>query len=108
MNRQLKRMPLTGVSRVRVFDPDGEPIADTALLKDEIERKDLPPIRKPSAIEEAWLNFVRSANRAFENINIASSRMAEARTLEEEVAIALQGMKSIRNALTTTPNASCR
>jgi two-component system sensor histidine kinase ChvG len=91
VNRQLKRMPLTGVSRVRIFDPDAETVADTALLKDEIERKNLPPIRKPSAIEEAWLNFVRSANRAFENINIASSRMAEARSLEEEVAIALKG-----------------
>jgi two-component system, OmpR family, sensor histidine kinase ChvG len=90
-NRQLKRMPLTAASRVRIFDPAGEIVADTALLKDEIERRDLPPIKKPSAIEEAWLNFVRSANRAFENINIASSRMAEARTLEEEVAIALRG-----------------
>jgi two-component system sensor histidine kinase ChvG len=90
-NYQLKRMPLTGASRVRIFDPGGETVSDTALLKDEIERRDLPPIKKPSAIEEAWLNFVRSANRAFENINIASSRMAEARTLEEEVAIALQG-----------------
>jgi two-component system sensor histidine kinase ChvG len=88
---QLKRMPLTGASRVRVFAPSGEPVVDTALLKDEIERKDLPPIKKPSAIEEAWLNFVRSANRTFENINIASSHLAEARTLEEEVAIALQG-----------------
>jgi two-component system sensor histidine kinase ChvG len=90
-NFQLKRMPLTAVSRVRIFDPAGESVADTALLKDEIERKDPPSIKKPSAIEETWLNFVRSANRAFENINIASSRMAEARTLEEEVAIALQG-----------------
>lgn len=87
----LKRMPLTGASRVRIFDPSGETRTDTALLQDKIDRRDLPPIKKPSAVEEAWLNFVRSANRAFENINIASSRMAEARTLEEEIAIALRG-----------------
>jgi two-component system sensor histidine kinase ChvG len=90
-NRQLKRMPPIGASRVRIFNQIGETVADTALLRDEIDRKDLPPVKKPSALEESWLNFVRSANRAFENINIASSRMAEARTLEEEIAIAQQG-----------------
>jgi len=91
-NYQLKRMPLTAVSRVRVFDPQGEPIADTALLKDEIDRKELPPVKQPSDWERGWLDFVRGANRTFENLaQVGRPKIAEARSLEEEKAMALQG-----------------
>src|SRR5690606_11422865 len=90
-NAQLKRMPITGPTRVRIFDPMGETVADTALLKDEIDRKDLPPIKEPSAIGKAWLDFVRTANRTFQNINLGARGIAEARTLEEEIEMALQG-----------------
>ena len=90
-NGLLKRMPITGATRIRIFDPSAETVADTALLKDEIDRKDLPPIRKPSSLEQTWLNFVRGANRAFESSLGAVRGIAEARTLDEEVARALQG-----------------
>lgn len=89
---QLKRMTLSGNSRMRVHAPDGETIADTRLLKDEVERQELPPITQPSAWEKAWLDFVRSANQTFERINFSDgASIAEASTLEEEVEIALRG-----------------
>lgn len=90
-NGLLKRLPITGATRIRIFDPAAEAVADTALLKDEIDRKDLPPIRKPSELELTWLNFVRGANRFFESSLSAVRGIAEARTLDEEVARALQG-----------------
>jgi two-component system sensor histidine kinase ChvG len=93
-NAQLKRMLLPGGSRVRIFDPMGNPVADTVLLNDQIDRRDLPPIKEPTAWERAWLDFVRGANRTFENISQAGRPpIAEARSLKEEVAEALAGEK---------------
>ncbi len=60
-----------------MHDPQGELVADTMLLKDEIELRDLPPIREPSAFERAWLDFVRLANRTFETV---SARRAASRS----------------------------
>lgn len=89
---QLKAIPLTGATRIRIHDPQGQLIADTVLLKDEIELRDLPPIREPSGIESAWLDLVRLANRTFETVSAAGRQpIAEARSLEEEVAMALGG-----------------
>ncbi|HVY90878.1 MAG TPA: stimulus-sensing domain-containing protein [Hyphomonadaceae bacterium] len=88
----LKRLPLTEATRIRVFNPRGGLVADTRLLKDEIDEKDLPPIKQPNDIARAWLDFVRGANSAIENITQAGRpRIAEARSLEEEVEIALRG-----------------
>ncbi len=90
--KQLKVIPLTGATRIRVHDPQGELVADTALLKDEIESEELPPIREPNAFERAWLDFVRLANRTFETVSATGrAPIAEARSLEEEVAMALGG-----------------
>jgi two-component system sensor histidine kinase ChvG len=87
-------MLLPGGSRVRIFDPMGNPVADTVLLNDQIDRRDLPPIKEPTAWERAWLDFVRGANRTFENISQAGRPpIAEARSLKEEVAEALAGEK---------------
>ena len=36
LSEQLKAIPLTGATRIRIHDPQGELIADTMLLKDEI------------------------------------------------------------------------
>ncbi len=92
LSDQLKSIPLTSATRIRVHDPQGELVADTMLLKDEIELKDLPPIREPSAIERAWLDAVRFANRTFETVSATGRQpIAEARSLEEEVAMALGG-----------------
>ena len=89
---QLKSIPLTSATRIRVHDPQGELVADTMLLKDEIELRDLPPIREPSMIERAWLDAVRFANRTFETVSATGRQpIAEARSLEEEVAMALGG-----------------
>jgi two-component system sensor histidine kinase ChvG len=91
-NAYLKRMLLPGGSRIRIFDPQGDPVADTVLLNDQIDRKDLPEIKEPSAWERGWLDFVRGANRTFENISqVGRPRIAEARSLKEEVAEALAG-----------------
>ncbi len=92
LSKQLKAIPLTGATRIRIHDPQGELVADTVLLKDEIELRDLPPIREPSGIESAWLDLVRLANRTFETVSAAGRQpIAEARSLEEEVAMALGG-----------------
>jgi len=91
---QLKRtsLALAGASRMRIYNPAGELVADTALLKDEIDKKDLPPIKQPSDLEKAWLDFVRTANRTIEGIsNAGRGSIAEARSLEEEIAEALSG-----------------
>lgn len=93
---QLKRMPLSGASRMRIHSPSGELVADTLLLKDEIDEKDLPPIKQPSGLERGWLDFVRTANRTIETINLGGRpSIAEARSLEEEVAEALSGKEAI-------------
>ncbi len=92
LSDQLKAIPLTGATRIRIHDPQGELIADTMLLKDEIDLKDLPPIREPSWFERSWLDLVRLANRTFETVSTAGRQpIAEARSLEEEVAMALSG-----------------
>lgn len=92
LSDQLKSIPLTSATRIRVHDPQGQLVADTMLLKDEIELRDLPPIREPSAIERAWLDAVRFANRTFETVSATGRQpIAEARSLEEEVAMALGG-----------------
>ena len=92
LSDQLKAIPLTSATRIRVHDAQGELVADTMLLKDEIELRDLPPIREPSSIERAWLDAVRLANRTFETVSAAGRQpIAEARSLEEEVAMALGG-----------------
>jgi two-component system, OmpR family, sensor histidine kinase ChvG len=91
-NALLLRMPVAA-SRIRIWDPAGEQIADTALLKDRIDRKELPPI-EPSAWDRGWLDFVRSVNRTFESISqVGRPAIAEARSLKEEVAEALAGAK---------------
>jgi two-component system sensor histidine kinase ChvG len=92
LSDQLKAIPLTRATRIRVHDTQGELVADTQLLKDEIDLKDLPPIREPNAFERSWLDFVRLANRTFETVSAAGRQpIAEARSLEEEVAMALSG-----------------
>lgn len=92
LSDQLKAIPLTGATRIRVHDPQGELIADTMLLKDEIDLKDLPPIREPNWFERSWLDLVRLANRTFETVSTAGRQpIAEARSLEEEVTMALSG-----------------
>jgi two-component system sensor histidine kinase ChvG len=94
---QLKRILLqsTGDSRFRIFSPKMEPITDSKLLRDEIDESRLPDVRpekQPSAWEEGWLEFVRSANSGIESLsNAGRPRIAEARSLEEEVAEALSG-----------------
>jgi two-component system, OmpR family, sensor histidine kinase ChvG len=89
---RLKRISLAGASRMRIFNPAGELVADTLLLKDEIDKRDLPPIKQPSGIERGWLDFVRAANRTIESVNLGGRpSIAEARSLEEEVAEALSG-----------------
>jgi two-component system, OmpR family, sensor histidine kinase ChvG len=91
---QLKRiaLPLSAATRMRIHNPAGEVVADSLLLKDEIDEKALPPIKQPSDLERGWLDFVRTANRTIESINLAGRpSIAEARSLEEEVAEALSG-----------------
>jgi two-component system, OmpR family, sensor histidine kinase ChvG len=89
---RLKRISLAGASRMRIFNPAGELVADTLLLKDEIDEKALPPIKQPSDVERGWLDFVRTANRTIESINLGGRpSIAEAMSLEEEVAEALSG-----------------
>jgi two-component system sensor histidine kinase ChvG len=92
VKRYLKRLPLTGATRIRVHDPANNVVADTRLLKDEINEKDLPPVKQPNDFAKVWLDFVRSANSTIESITQAGRpRIAEARSLPEEVEIAMRG-----------------
>jgi two-component system, OmpR family, sensor histidine kinase ChvG len=84
-----------GDSRMRIYNSSGEVVADTAVLRDEIDERDLPDlpsIRQPSGFERGWLDFVRGANSALQSLNMAGRpEIAEARSLEEEIAEALTG-----------------
>jgi two-component system sensor histidine kinase ChvG len=89
---QLKRMTYPGASRMRVHDASGKIVADTFLLRDEVAGKKLPPIRNPTAWDRFWLDFVKDANRTFDNLSLGQgTRMAEAATLKDEVTLALRG-----------------
>ena len=86
---QLTATPLSGATRIRVHDAQGEIVADTRLLKGEIDRKDLPEIRDPNWIEQTWLDTVRTITRTFESAT-GRQGIAEARSLEQEIAMALE------------------
>lgn len=86
---QLTAIPLSDATRIRIHDAQGEIVADTRLLKDEIEGKDLPAIREPNWIERTWLDVVRGVSRTFEGAT-GRTGIAEARSLEQEIAMALE------------------
>ncbi len=86
---RIKRIPVLENSRLRIHDPGGEVVADTDLLNDEVEGRELPPIEEPNALERSWLSVVRAANRTLEGFG--SEEIEEAVSLEEEVQGALRG-----------------
>lgn len=89
---KVKRIPVLENSRLRIHAPDGEVVADTYLLNDEVEGRELPPIQEPNALERGWLSFVRAGNHFLESFSLSGGQdIAEARTLEEEVALAFRG-----------------
>lgn len=88
----LKRIEFSASTRIRILDAEQTVVADTYLLNDEIEGRELPPIREPGPLSSAWLNIVRSLNTAIEDMSPRGRpTMAEAQSLEEEAALALQG-----------------
>ncbi len=87
---QLTAIPLSDATRIRVHDAQGEVVADTRLLKDVIEGKDLPAIREPNWMERTWLDTVRTVSRTFETVGTGRQPIAEARSLEQEIAMALE------------------
>ena len=88
----LKRIEFSPSTRIRVLDVDNSVVADTYLLNDEIEGRELPPIRKPGALALGWLNIIRTLNATLEGVSPRGQpTIAEARTLEEEAMLALQG-----------------
>ncbi len=90
--KQLTSMPLTRTTRIIVHDPQHEIVADTRLIKDVIDKRDLPPIREPSWLEQTWLDTVRAINRTFETVSATGRQpIAEALSLDEEVTRALNG-----------------
>lgn len=86
---QLTAIPLSDATRIRVHDATGEIVADTRLLKDKIDRKDLPEIRDPNWFERTWFDTVRAITRTFESAT-GRQGIAEARSLEQEIAMALE------------------
>jgi two-component system sensor histidine kinase ChvG len=88
---QLNAIPLTATTRIRVHDPQAISVVDTALLRDEVFRKDLNPVQ-PGWWEVFWLEFGRWVNRTFETVTATGRQpIAEVLSLEEEVAKALKG-----------------
>ncbi|MBU6318676.1 MAG: sensor N-terminal transmembrane domain-containing protein [Alphaproteobacteria bacterium] len=88
----LKRIEFSPSTRIRILDADKSVVADTYLLNDEIEGRELPPIRKPGALAVSWLNIIRTLNATLEGVSPRGQpTIAEARTLEEEAMLALQG-----------------
>jgi two-component system sensor histidine kinase ChvG len=90
----MKRIKFSPSTRIRIFDTQGHPVtgADTALLNDQVEGKTLPPIKEPSKFDAAWLDLVRNFNGTIEGFSPHQpSQLARARSLEEEIGIALRG-----------------
>lgn len=88
----IKSLSFTANTRIRLFNPKEQVIADTYLLNDEIEERRLPPIKQPGPLAEAWLDITRTFNSAVESLSPRSGpKLATARTLEEEVETALRG-----------------
>lgn len=88
----LKRIEFSPSTRIRILDADKSVVADTYLLNDEIEGRELPPIRKPGALAVSWLNIIRTLNATLEGVSPRGQpTIAEARTLEEEAMLALRG-----------------
>jgi two-component system sensor histidine kinase ChvG len=88
----LKRSKLSPHTRIRVFDPQSQVVADSRLLNDQVEGQRLPPIRQPGPLARAWLDVNRTFNRAIESLSPREGPpLAEARSLEEEAEIALRG-----------------
>ncbi|MEP7209886.1 MAG: stimulus-sensing domain-containing protein [Alphaproteobacteria bacterium] len=88
----LKRSKLSPNTRIRVFDPQSQVVADSRLLNDQVEGQRLPPIKQPGRIARAWLDISRSFNRAVESLSPREGTpLAEAHSLEEEAEIALRG-----------------
>lgn len=87
---QLKRMQISGNTRMRIFDPAGKPVADTLLLNDQIEGEVLPPIKEPGPVKRLWLDTIRTVNRAVESVNLRGGpTIAEAASLDTELATAM-------------------
>jgi two-component system, OmpR family, sensor histidine kinase ChvG len=90
--RPLKRMQISGSTRLRVFEPGGEVVADSYLLDDRIAGQPLPPVRTPNALQQAWLDVVRNVNSTIGTFDISGrAAVLEARSLDEEVVTALGG-----------------
>ena len=90
--RFVKSLPFTANTRIRVYNPKKVVVADTFLLNDQVEGRRLPPIREPSAFARALLEMSRSFNSAVETLSPRKEvTMTSARSLDEEVAIALRG-----------------
>jgi len=88
----LKRIEFSPSTRIRILDVDNSVVADTYLLNDEIEGRELPPIREPGALALGWLNIIRTLNATLEGVSPRGQpTISEARTLEEEAMLALQG-----------------
>ncbi|MBI1339815.1 HAMP domain-containing protein [bacterium] len=88
----LKRLRTTANTRMRIFNADTEVAADTYLLNDEVEAQTLPPIREPGVVQQGWLELSRFVSGVIERLDRRGGPgIADARSLEEEVAIALRG-----------------
>ncbi len=87
----IKRLQIPDNTRVRLYSPEGDVIADSFLLTDRIVTNDLPELKAPSLFDQIAVSISRNVSGFFDRFGDGSSRYNEAETLQEELAIAMSG-----------------
>ena len=88
----LKRWQSPQETRVRIFLPNGETAADTALLDDEVLAEDLPPIIEPGMLDRFAISLSRSLGNVMDRISPHGGvDFIEARSLDQELLAAFNG-----------------
>ncbi len=87
----LKNLEAPKDTRVRIFDPDGEVIADSFLLADRVSGKELEPLRQPDFGQRAIVGLSRSVGAFFDGIGSGAVDFIEARSMDEELDVAQGG-----------------
>ncbi len=65
----IKSLSFTSSTRIRLYNPRQQVVADSYLLNDEVEGQRLPPIKEPGPLAKAWLDITRSFNSAVESLS---------------------------------------
>lgn len=80
----LKNLEAPEETRVRIFDEDGEVVADSFLLADRVSGKELPPLKNPGVMQRMTVGLSRNLGKLFNGVS-TDVDFIEAQSLEEEL-----------------------